>query len=113
VRRNSGLKIETWATHVCGQATVGELYPHTDRRVPHISLVFREMWDTTALPLKPPADSTTLSGCPTFAPALPLTSTGNPGYVGRKRWAKPATVFNHPGTYRRVPHPSRVLRRVG
>ena len=33
-------------------------------RVPHISLVFREMWDTT---------------CPMLAPA----------YVGRKRWAKP------------------------
>ena len=26
------------------------LYPVTNRRVPHISLVFREMWDTTGLP---------------------------------------------------------------
>jgi hypothetical protein len=25
------------------------LYPRHYRRVPHISLVFREMWDTTAL----------------------------------------------------------------
>jgi hypothetical protein len=29
------------------------LSPRTDRRVPHISLVFREMWDTAGLPLKP------------------------------------------------------------
>jgi tRNA(Ile)-lysidine synthase len=29
------------------------LYPRQKRRVPHISLVFREMWDTTGLPLKP------------------------------------------------------------
>jgi hypothetical protein len=28
------------------------LYPRTNRRVPHISLVLREMWDTTGLPLK-------------------------------------------------------------
>jgi hypothetical protein len=28
------------------------LYPVTDRRVPHISLVFREMWDTAGLTLK-------------------------------------------------------------
>ena len=27
-------------------------YPVNDRRVPHISLVFREMWDTAGLPLK-------------------------------------------------------------
>jgi hypothetical protein len=27
------------------------LYPRTDRRVPHISLVFREMWDTADLSL--------------------------------------------------------------
>jgi hypothetical protein len=54
-------------------------YPLTSRWVPHISLVFREMWDTAGLPLKPVADSTTPYGCPTFAPA----------YVGRKRWAKP------------------------
>jgi hypothetical protein len=31
------------------------LYPQTDGRVPHISLVFREMWDTAGLPLKPVA----------------------------------------------------------
>jgi hypothetical protein len=29
--------------------------PATNRRVPHISLVFREMWDTGNLPLKPVA----------------------------------------------------------
>jgi hypothetical protein len=29
--------------------------PATKRRVPHISLVLREMWDTTGLPLKPVA----------------------------------------------------------
>jgi hypothetical protein len=44
-----------------------------------ISLVFREMWDTADLSLKPVAGPTTPYGCPTFAPA----------YVGRKRWAKP------------------------
>ncbi len=34
-----------------GKATdqVGPLYPFHGRRVPHISLVFREMWDTTNL----------------------------------------------------------------
>jgi len=26
--------------------------PTTNRRVPHISLVFREMWDTASLPLE-------------------------------------------------------------
>jgi hypothetical protein len=45
-----------------------------NRRVPHISLVFREMWDTAGLPLKPVAGPTTPHGCPTFAPA----------YLGRK-----------------------------
>ena len=39
------------------------LYPLIKRRVPHISLVFREMWDTAGLPLKPAKVSTTLSGC--------------------------------------------------
>jgi hypothetical protein len=29
------------------------LYPRTNHRVPHISLVFREIWDTTDLPFKP------------------------------------------------------------
>jgi starch synthase len=29
------------------------LYPRNNSRVPHISLVFREMWDTTGFPLKP------------------------------------------------------------
>jgi hypothetical protein len=29
------------------------LYPRTSRRVPHISLVFREMWDTAGLAHKP------------------------------------------------------------
>jgi hypothetical protein len=38
--------------------TAFALYPRTDRRVPHISLVFREMWDTTGLPLKPVAGPT-------------------------------------------------------
>ena len=59
------------------------LYPRSNRRVPHISLVFREMWDTAALTLTPLAGPTNLSGCPMFAPA----------YVGRKRWAKPTTAF--------------------
>ena len=31
------------------QGTRFWLYPHHQRRVPHISLVFREMWDSTAL----------------------------------------------------------------
>jgi hypothetical protein len=34
------------------------LYPRINGRVPHISLVFREMWDTAGLPLKPVADFT-------------------------------------------------------
>ena len=55
------------------------LYPSHQSRVPHTSFVFREMWDTTVLTLKPLTDSTTLEGCPMFAQA----------YVGRKRWAKP------------------------
>jgi hypothetical protein len=46
------------------------LYPRTNRRVPHISLVFREMWDTAGLSHKPVADLTDLHGCPsTFAQA--------------------------------------------
>jgi hypothetical protein len=45
--------------------------PATNRRVPHISLVFREMWDTADLPLKPLADFAAPYGCPMFAPALP------------------------------------------
>ena len=49
-----------------------------------ISLVFREMWDTTGLPLKLAAGLTDPHGCPMFAPA----------YVGRKRWAKPSTAFS-------------------
>src|ERR1700761_3797486 len=48
-------------------------------RVPHISLVFREIWDTTRLALKLAKVSTTPYGCPMFAPA----------YVGRIRWGKP------------------------
>ena len=36
-----------------------------------ISLVFREVWDTAGLALKPLADPTELHGCPMFAPALP------------------------------------------
>jgi hypothetical protein len=35
-------------------------YPRTCRWVPHISLVFREMWDTTELTLKPSTESTGL-----------------------------------------------------
>jgi hypothetical protein len=77
---------------------------------------FASCGDTTGFSLKPAADPTALNGCPTFAPALPgfllrgtnhnyacgflskkaarscstpPTSTGNPGYVGRKRRAKP------------------------
>ncbi len=45
------------------------LHPLTNRRVPHISLVFREMWDTAGLALKPAAVATTPHGCPMFAPA--------------------------------------------
>jgi hypothetical protein len=32
-------------------------YPLTKTRVPHISLVFREMWDTAGLTLKPLEDA--------------------------------------------------------
>ena len=48
-----------------------------------ISLVFREMWDTASLTLKPVSVPTTRQGCPMFAPA----------YVGRKRLAKPFEAF--------------------
>jgi hypothetical protein len=85
-----------------------------------ISLVFREMRDTAVLALNPAAVPTTPYGCPTSQQrcpdfllrgtyhdhacgflskkaarscSTPLTSTGNPGYVGRKRWAKPSTAF--------------------
>jgi hypothetical protein len=37
------------------------LYPRHQGRVPHISLVFRKMWDTTALALEPSAGPTTLA----------------------------------------------------
>ena len=40
------------------------LYPLTTRRAPHISLVFREMWDTTDLPFKPVARSQIHRGAP-------------------------------------------------
>src|SRR5271170_7679021 len=39
-------------------------YPRHNRRVPHISLVFREMWDTTALHLKPFTGRQTFWGAP-------------------------------------------------
>ncbi len=46
------------------------LYPRHQSRVPHTSLVFREMWDTAGLTLKPVADLAALdsptkliSGC--------------------------------------------------
>jgi hypothetical protein len=42
------------------------LYPLHQCRVPHISLVFREMWDTAALALKPLAGLTALQGCPSI-----------------------------------------------
>jgi hypothetical protein len=42
-------------------------YPRNDRRVPHISLVFGEMWDTAGLPLKSAAGSAAIHGCSTFA----------------------------------------------
>jgi hypothetical protein len=41
-------------------------------RVPHISLVFREMWDTTAFDLRilePSGPSEGIDGSPTFAKA--------------------------------------------
>ena len=40
--------LHTLAERVCAFG----LYPVTNRRVPHISLVFREMWDTAGPPLK-------------------------------------------------------------
>ncbi len=39
-------------SNVCpDHGTMDDSVPTTERRVPHISLVFREMWDSTALPL--------------------------------------------------------------
>ena len=52
-----------------------------------ISAWFWQMWDSTALALKPLAAPTTPYGCPMFAPA----------YVGRKRWAKPLNSLRRPG----------------
>jgi hypothetical protein len=72
----------TSAIHTGGRAF--GLYPRHNRRVPHISLVFREMWDTKGLPLKLAAGLTDPHGCPMLAPA----------YVDRKRWAKPSTAFS-------------------
>jgi hypothetical protein len=40
------------------------LYPRHNRRVPHISLVFREMWDTAGLPLKPMRSQQLRTGAP-------------------------------------------------
>jgi hypothetical protein len=85
-----------------------------------ISLVFREMWDTTGLPLKPSRVPQLHTGAPCShqrRPDFPLSHTshhrgcgflskkaagslttpprltGNPGYVGRIRWAKPSTAL--------------------
>jgi hypothetical protein len=46
------------------------LYPRSNRRVPHISLVFREMWDTEGLSLKPLAGPIHLFRESTGLPAL-------------------------------------------
>jgi hypothetical protein len=43
--------------------------------VPHISLVFREMWDTAGLALKPVAVFTDPHGCPMFASSVARIST--------------------------------------
>jgi hypothetical protein len=54
--------------------------------VPHISLVFREMWDTTVLNLMLLGLKTSvqvLDGCPRFAPA----------YLGRKRRGDPDFLY--------------------
>jgi hypothetical protein len=86
------------------------------RKFGGISLVFREMWDTADLALKPPRSPQLRRGAPcshqrfpdfllrstrrarvcgflskkaAWTCSKPPTSTGNPGYVGRKRWAKP------------------------
>ncbi len=55
-------------------------------RVPHISLVFREMWDTTNLerPLSTTQQPRRKSdGCPMFAQA----------YMGRESWTQPYNRF--------------------
>jgi hypothetical protein len=59
------------------------LYPGTDRRVPHISLVFREMWDTAGLALKPVAGSHS-------SVRVPYVRTS---VRGPKTMAKPTTAF--------------------
>jgi hypothetical protein len=50
-------------------------YTRNHRRVPHISLVFCGMWDTTELPSSLLRSPQLRRGCPMFAPA----------YVDRKR----------------------------
>jgi hypothetical protein len=79
-------------------------------RVPHISLVFREMWDTTALnpePLNPKPTPRKQAGCPSFAKPAPACRGA---YVGRKRRGDPdflprdATDTHVCGFHRRKPH---------
>jgi hypothetical protein len=131
-------------SHISAGAPVAafRLYPRHNGRVPHISLVFREMWDTAAVPLKPLADSTTPHGCPTFAPALPGFRTSQfqrqprvranldrkSGLRGTKKMGEAhhslsfrtrlecganALLDSHPRTNRRVPHPSRFFAKGG
>jgi hypothetical protein len=108
---SSALQDPSGQVDICPRAF--GLYPVTNRRVPHISLVFREMWDTTGLTSnllkvrrKLPGAPCSHQRCPDFllrntnhdhvcgflskkaawSCATPITSTGNPGYVGQKRF---------------------------
>jgi hypothetical protein len=61
-------------TVACGMNTLSGSIP-ANRRVPHISLAFREMWDTTGLPLKPLKVSQIRTGAPISRyAALPPTA---------------------------------------
>jgi hypothetical protein len=65
---------------------VFEFHPRHQSRVPHISLVFREMWDATALALEPQMDTTPSEQTNPPSTAAPSGGpTSAPAYVGRIR----------------------------
>ena len=64
-----------------------DFIPRADRRVPHISLVFCEMWDTAGFPLKPAAGATdpfrNLSPRKHSPPPFVISTEANPDSILR------------------------------